>query len=62
VGAGGWAPVSPKPHHNGQLPLFTEYLPHPAIHQLQELKLDALTPLQAFDALRTLKLLTDSKA
>ena len=35
--------------------LFTEYLPHPAIAELREVKLDALTPLQAFDTLRRLR-------
>jgi DNA mismatch repair protein MutS len=38
-----------------QLGLFTEFLPHPAVDELRELKLDAMTPLQAFDALRKLK-------
>ncbi|GIK19087.1 MAG: DNA mismatch repair protein MutS [Phycisphaerales bacterium] len=40
---------------DGQLGLFTEYLPHPAVEELRELKLDALTPLEAFDALRRLQ-------
>ena len=43
----------------GQLSLFTEYLDHPAIQQLRELKLDGLSPLQAFDRLRELRALTD---
>jgi len=38
-----------------QLPLFTTYLEHPAVDQLRELKIESLTPLQAFDALRALK-------
>ncbi len=38
-----------------QMSLFTEYLDHPAIAALRELKLDEMTPLQAFDALRTLQ-------
>ena len=42
-----------------QLPLFTEYLAHPAVAHLKEIKLDSLTPLEAFDALRKLKALTD---
>lgn len=42
----------------GQLSLFTEYVDHPAIAQLRELKLDGMTPLQAFDALRALRELT----
>lgn len=38
-----------------QLPLFTEYIEHPAIGELRELKLDAMSPMQAFDALRRLR-------
>ena len=37
-----------------QLSLFTEYLPHPSVEALRALKLDSLTPLQAFDVLRDL--------
>ena len=37
-----------------QLGLFTEFLPHPAIDELREMKLDSMTPMQAFDALRRL--------
>jgi hypothetical protein len=40
---------------NGQLSLFTEYLAHPAVDALREVKLDALSPLEAFDVLRRLK-------
>lgn len=39
---------------SGQLPLFTEYVPHPAVGALKELKLETLSPMQAFDALRRL--------
>lgn len=39
----------------GQMALFKEYVPHPAVDALKELKLDAMTPLQAFDALRRLQ-------
>ncbi len=42
----------------GQLALFTEYVAHPAVDELREVKLDALTPLQAFDVLRKLKEMT----
>jgi len=54
---GGIEQASPAPRHdgNGQFSLFTEYLPHPVVNQLAELKLDALTPLQAFDELRRLR-------
>jgi hypothetical protein len=41
------------------LSLFTEFLPHPAVDALREVKLDALTPLQAFDELRRLQQLLD---
>jgi DNA mismatch repair protein MutS len=37
------------------MPLFAHVEPHPAITMLNQLNLDALTPLQAFDALRALK-------
>ncbi len=37
-----------------QLALFKEYLPHPAVDALREVKLDMMTPMQAFDALRKL--------
>jgi DNA mismatch repair protein MutS len=40
---------------SGQLPLFTEFLPHPAVEALKSLKIEELTPLAAFDALRKLK-------
>ncbi len=38
-----------------QLPLFTEYLPHPVVQQLKEVKIESLTPLEAFDTLRKLR-------
>lgn len=45
----------PRPASDGQMGLFTEFLPHPALDELREIKLDAMTPLQAFDALRKLQ-------
>jgi DNA mismatch repair protein MutS len=39
----------------GQLSLFTEYLAHPVVDQLRELKLEAMAPIQAFDELRRLQ-------
>jgi len=45
----------------GQLALFTEFVSHPAVEELRELKLDELTPLQAFDALRRLRELVDTE-
>lgn len=40
---------------DGQFSLFREYLPHPAVDRLRELKLERLSPIEAFDALRKLK-------
>lgn len=57
VAANGSAPHASRADR--QLSLFTEFVPHPAVDQLREIKLDALTPLQAFDALRRLKGLTE---
>lgn len=45
----------PSSSPNGQLGLFTEYLRHPAVDELKELKLDSMSPMQAFDALRRLR-------
>ncbi len=38
----------------GQLPLFTEVLQHPVVSQLQQLQIDKMSPLEAFDTLRQL--------
>ena len=38
-----------------QLSLFTEFVPHPAIERLRELKLESMSPLEAFDALREIR-------
>ena len=48
------AKIPPRPAQGAQFSLFTEYLPHPALAALREIKLDRLTPLQAFDELRRL--------
>ncbi len=48
----GRTPVQPP---GGQLSLFTEFVAHPAVDQLRELKLESLSPIQAFDLLRRLK-------
>ena len=37
-----------------QMALFTEYVEHPVVETLRELKLDSMSPLDAFDALRAL--------
>ncbi|MCK6477246.1 MAG: hypothetical protein L6Q35_10490, partial [Phycisphaerales bacterium] len=44
---------------DGQMALFTEYLRHPAVDHLREIKIESLTPIQAFDELRRIKQLTD---
>lgn len=38
-----------------QLSLFTEYVDHPVVRDLKALDLTSLTPMQAFDVLRTLQ-------
>lgn len=52
------AAVPEAPRKGEQLPLFTEYVPHPAVDSLRELKIEAMSPMQAFDELRRLKELT----
>jgi DNA mismatch repair protein MutS len=42
-----------------QLGLFREYIPHPALEALREVKIESITPLGAFDALRALRALAD---
>jgi len=42
-----------------QLALFKEFIPHPAIDALREVKLEELTPMQAFDTLRAMRELLD---
>ena len=53
-------PTTSRPPAPGQMSLFTEYVQHPAVNQLKELKLESLTPLQAFDALRQLKAMAEN--
>ena len=38
-----------------QMSLFTEYVDHPALGMLRQVKLEQLTPMEAFDRLRTLR-------
>lgn len=45
----------PPPGQTDQLALFTQFVQHPAVDQLREVKIEALTPLEAFDTLRKLK-------
>jgi DNA mismatch repair protein MutS len=49
----------PRGDEDGQLSLFTQYLTHPAVDALREVKLDSMSPIQAFDALRRLKDMTE---
>ncbi len=48
-------PPSPTPKAGDQLGLFTEFVQHPAVDALREIKLDELSPMDAFDVLRKLK-------
>lgn len=52
---------SPKPKSGDQLGLFTEFIQHPVVDALREIKLDAMTPMQAFDAMRKLQSQTRDK-
>jgi len=49
---GGRKPAAPAP---AQMPLFADPEPHPVVGELRELKLEGMTPLEAFDALRRLR-------
>lgn len=42
-------------HDDGQLALFTRFVPHPTLDALRELKLEQLSPMQAFDELRKMQ-------
>ncbi|QYK48486.1 MAG: DNA mismatch repair protein MutS [Phycisphaeraceae bacterium] len=46
---------------SSQLALFTEILEHPAVSEIREMKLDAMTPMQAFDLLREIKRRVDEQ-
>ena len=45
---------------SAQLSLFTEYVDHPVVNELRRLDLQAMTPLEAFDALRELRRQVDN--
>jgi len=47
------APAAAPPP--AQLPLFTEYMQHPALDRIRETDLNALSPLEAFDLLRAIQ-------
>ena len=44
-----------KASASAQMGLFTEFVTHPVVDSLRELKLDSMSPMQAFDALRALQ-------
>lgn len=46
---------SHTPKSGDQLGLFTEFVPHPVIDALREIKLESMSPMDAFDALRKLQ-------
>ncbi len=52
------APAKRRREGVPQMSLFTEYVEHPAVQQLRDLNLDDMTPMQAFDALRKLTVLS----
>ncbi len=54
-------PAARRHDEAGQMSLFTEYLSHPVVDRLRELKLESLTPMQAFDVLRGLGEMVRSK-
>jgi DNA mismatch repair protein MutS len=54
------ARIQPASPPSAQLSLFTEYVSHPVVGELRELKLDALSPIQAFDELRRLRALVQA--
>ena len=40
---------------SAQMNLFTEYLDHPMLQKLRDIRLESITPLEAFDLLRMLR-------
>ena len=44
-----------------QLALFTQPNPHPAVDELREVKLESITPMEAFDKLRRLKEMVEER-
>lgn len=50
------------PATDEQLPLFTQYVMHPAVDELRRVDLNNLTPMQAFDLLRKLREELDTNA
>lgn len=56
------APPPRRPSANEQMGLFTEYLDHPVLTELKQLKIDTMSPMQAFDELRRLRAQATSHA
>jgi DNA mismatch repair protein MutS len=52
----------PPPSPGAQMCLFREYLEHPALETLRRLRLESMSPLEAFDALRRLRQEVDAPA
>lgn len=52
--AAGAASRVPARRRDEQMPLFTAYVEHPAVQELRAIRLEELTPMQAFDRLRRL--------
>lgn len=54
--------LAPAPRKNEpQMPLFASTEPHPAVDRLAEVKIEQLTPLDAFDLLRELRGMVEQK-
>ncbi|MCH2132339.1 MAG: DNA mismatch repair protein MutS [Phycisphaerales bacterium] len=53
--AGDIPPARGRTTQSPQMNLFTEYLEHPLLARLREAPLESMTPLEAFDLLRTLR-------
>ncbi|HWB19818.1 MAG TPA: DNA mismatch repair protein MutS [Phycisphaerales bacterium] len=46
---------------NEQLSLFTQYVNHPVVDELKGMRIEGMTPLEAFDALREMKAKAEGK-
>jgi DNA mismatch repair protein MutS len=54
-------PAPTKRKSEPQMPLFAKNEPHPAVDRLSEVKIEQLTPLDAFDLLRELRGMVDKE-
>ncbi|UYV11634.1 MAG: DNA mismatch repair protein MutS [Phycisphaera sp.] len=57
----GAAPAPAKQAPEPQMPLFARAAPHPAVDRLTEVRIESLTPLDAFDLLRELRGLVEEQ-